>query len=246
MFHAKRVCPVLGAYKGNFKRIFEVANGKLMDIFGMELVELPLREKVTMREKRAANASDSQPKNSNQWILRTALPEEFRISDIMTPPLAPTARVEEAYTGLYTMVIALIRLSNNSLQEAKLMRFLKRMNADQNTPLDTTERVLARMVKDGYIVKVKDNSGGDERVDYVVGPRGKLEVTERAVENIVKTVYTVGPEVDDLQRRLDRSLGLADAGEGSAVQNHVQQQEAPQEPRRRGRPRRTRDDDDDY
>jgi hypothetical protein len=148
------------------------------------------------------------------------------------------------------MVVSLIRLSNGTLPEGKLERYMKRMNADQTTPLDITEKVLARMVKEGYIVKVKDNSGGDEIVDYVVGPRGKLEVSGEAVANVVRTVYTIGPEVDDLERKLARSLGLADADGSAPVQNgqnghRTQQQEAPQEQRRRGRPRRGRDDDDD-
>jgi hypothetical protein len=35
-----------------FKPVFEAANSQLMDVFGMHMVELPNREKVTVRQKR--------------------------------------------------------------------------------------------------------------------------------------------------------------------------------------------------
>jgi hypothetical protein len=36
-----------------FKDVFSRANTELMDVFGMQLVELPKAEKVTMRQKRS-------------------------------------------------------------------------------------------------------------------------------------------------------------------------------------------------
>jgi hypothetical protein len=35
-----------------YKHVFEAANSQLMDVFGMQMVELPNREKVTIRQKR--------------------------------------------------------------------------------------------------------------------------------------------------------------------------------------------------
>jgi hypothetical protein len=145
------------------------------------------------------------------------------------------------------MVIALISLSGGTLSEAKLDRFLKRMNAHQDTPIDSTEEVLKRMAKEGYIVKVKDSSGED-LTDYYVGPRGKIEVGDEAVANMVRTVFSGSP-VEDLEQRLNRSLGMAD-GEVSqhrAVNGNGEAAEPTQGSGRRaaGRPRRRREDDDD-
>ena len=139
--------------------------------------------------------------------------------DFMGPGIAPEnedmADVDGAYIGLYTMVISLILLSGGTLSEGKLDRFLKRMNASDTTPVDTTEKVLARMAKDGYIVKIKDPQGGEETVDYMVGPRGKVEIGKDGVASFVRTVY--GNDVEDLDQRLKRSLGLGEAAETPVV-----------------------------
>lgn len=109
------------------------------------------------------------------------------------------------------MIVSLISLAGGSLSESRLERFLKRMNADQSTPVDSKEKLLAKMIKDGYIIRVKDNSAGEEVVDYIVGPRGKVEVGEEGVMNLVRTVY--GEDAtDDLNQRLSRSLGIVEGG----------------------------------
>src|SRR5436305_4571540 len=120
--------------------------------------------------------------------------------------------MEASYIGLYTFIISLIALSGGTIAEAKLDRFLKRTNADQNTPVDKTDKLLLRMIKDGYLVKHKDSSTGDEVIEYMIGPRGKTEVVDSGgVEGLVKTVYG-DDAVDDLDRRIKRSMGLEEKG----------------------------------
>lgn len=47
------IVTVLGStYTRLFKDVFAQANSQLMDVFGMQLVELPRAEKVTLRQKR--------------------------------------------------------------------------------------------------------------------------------------------------------------------------------------------------
>lgn len=157
----------------------------------------------------AAAASESQNKTSNQWVLKNLLPERYRVPEILEPPRIPTSEVESAYVGLYTMVISLIALSGGSLPEQKLERHLKRLNADQTTPVDKTEKVLARMVKEGYILKSKDTSAGEELVDYYIGPRGKVEVGDEGVAGLVRAVYGQDA-LPDLEKRIERSLGLTE------------------------------------
>jgi hypothetical protein len=200
---------ILGTNTRAFKEIFASAQNQLRDTFGMEMEELPNREKVTVRQKRAAAASESQSKSSNQWVLKNLLPERYRVPEIIAPPRIPTSEVECAYVGLYTMIISLIALSGGSLPEQKLERFLKRANADQTTPVDKTEKVLARMVKEGYILKNKDTSAGEELVDYYIGPRGKVEVGDEGVAGLVRAVY--GEDgLPDLEKRIERSLELTE------------------------------------
>ena len=84
------------------------------------------------------------------------------------------------------------------------------MNAD-NYVLngERTDNVLKKMERQGYIVKVRErDGGGEETVDYIVGPRGKAEVGERGVAGVVRGVYGKNElQEDELERRLVRSLG---------------------------------------
>lgn len=194
----------------------------------------------------AAKASESQNKSSNQWILRNALPDEFHTSKIVAPPAIPTVEDESAYVGLYTTVISIIRFCGGTISESRLDRLLKRMNADQSTPLGTKENMLKRMINDGYIDRIRDTSSGEELVDYKVGPRGKVEVSDDAVADFARKVYG-GGATEDLDQRLKRSLGISD---GSAPQQQAVDGEAPaatQSAGRRavGRPRRRREEDEE-
>jgi melanoma-associated antigen len=147
------------------------------------------------------------PTPTNAWVLVSTLPQKYRTSEILTPPRAPTVQQEASYVGLYSFVISLIYISGGTLPETKLNGLLGRVNADQNTPLGPTDRVIARMIKDGYIAKVKDNSTGDETVDYIVGPRGKVEVGTEGVSQLAKMVWPEA-EQEDLQARLDRTFAM--------------------------------------
>lgn len=84
------------------------------------------------------------------------------------------------------------------------------MNADDYVlGGEKTEKVLKRMEREGYIVKVTErDGGGEESVEYVVGPRGKAEVGETGVAGMVRKVYGKRDvEADELERKLVRSLG---------------------------------------
>ena len=127
------------------------------------------------------------------------------------PARIPSNAVEASYTGLYTFIISLISLSpRGTIAESRLERHLKRMNAD-NYVLngEKTEKIFKRMEREGYIVKVRErDGGGEESVDYVVGPRGKAEVGERGVAGVVRKVYgKKDVEADELEKKLVRSLG---------------------------------------
>ncbi|PNS20085.1 hypothetical protein CAC42_5535 [Sphaceloma murrayae] len=237
---------VLESRKGSFKTIFAAAQQRLREVFGMELVELPVRDKITMQQKkqealresreatRRAEAaakqreagrkptqsqSESQTSaKSNAWILSTILPEEFRTPDILPPPAAPTTETESQYIALSSFIVSVIMLSGGTLAETKLERYLTRANVNETTPftnsiafnaLDKTEKLVKKMEKDGLIIKVKDNSSGDETIEYVLGPRGKLEIGVKGVEGLVREVYGETDDQDDFESRLKRSLQIA-------------------------------------
>lgn len=152
---------------------------------------------------------------SKTYVLTSTLPDKYRTEVIIPPPRVPTTSQEASYVGLYTCIIGLIYLHGGRLQDSKLERHLRRMNAEQSTPVDKTDKVLARMVKEGYIVKIKDVGSGDDMMEYMVGPRGKVEVGAEGVGNLVRTVY--GDSVEDLDKRLERSLGIGNAASTQAA-----------------------------
>lgn len=185
----------------------------------MEMTELPVRDRITIAQKRAAAKSQSTQKTSSAWILTSALPARFREPDVLPPPQTPTAEAEAQYVALYTFIVALISLSGGSLADARLDRYLSRANVNEVTPfahslavnaIDKTEKLMKRMERDGYIVKIKDTSSGEELVEWIVGPRGKVEVGDEGVRGLVKTVYDGEDGSEELERKLQRSLGVAE------------------------------------
>ena len=194
-----------------FKNIFEAAQEQLRTVFGMEMTELPQREKTTISQKRAAARSSQSASSSKTYILTSTLPARYRRPKVLQPAQIPSTAAESAYVGLTTFVVALIYLSpSNQLAENRLEKHLKRMNADNYVLSgEKTENVLKRMERDKYIIKVRErDNGGEETVDYVVGPRGRVEVAEKGVAGLVRTVYgKQDAEAEELDRRLVRSLG---------------------------------------
>lgn len=111
-------------------------------------------------------------------------------------------------------------LNGGTLAEQKLDRYLARTNADVGTPIDRTDKLLQRLCKEGYIIKTREMDGGEEVIEYLLGPRGKVEVGTEAVAGLVRTVYgkekgdhegltqLQKEELEDFEGRLGRSLGI--------------------------------------
>lgn len=113
--------------------------------------------------------------------------------------------------------------------------------------MDKTSNVLAKMQKQGYIVRTVDKSGDDETIDWRVGPRGKVEIGNKGIQGLINAVYD-DSRPEDLQARIHRSLGM-----DVARDNHRddEEEEEKPEPERepnggpsRQRSRRRADDDD--
>ncbi|KAI9869841.1 MAG: hypothetical protein M1830_005040, partial [Pleopsidium flavum] len=104
---------VLGAHGGRqFKYVFEEAQRELRDKFGMEMTELPVKEKVTISQRRAAQRTEKPITTTKAWILTTTLPAPYHTNpSILSPPLVPTAGTEATYIALYTFIHTLLALS---------------------------------------------------------------------------------------------------------------------------------------
>jgi len=238
----------------SFKAVFAEAQRVLQGTFGMQLVELPSKEKTTLKDRRIQATQPKTGGSSNKsWILVSVLPKEYKTNPaIIQPSRAPSVEAEAGYTAMYSFILALIYLNNNSLPEQKLERYLRRVNAETYTPFGSLEKLLQRMSRDGYVEKRRDTSSGEEIVEWVVGPRGKVEVGVNGVIGLVKSVYGYGvagaedgvvkEEEEELNRKLSRSLGIniseqqpADqASEDESGGNQVNAEPHEQRQRRRG------------
>jgi len=283
------------AHSRQFKSVFAGAQKILHETFGMQLVELPSREKTTLKDRRtqatqnavrrekesqketqSKGPNGSNTSGSKSWILISTLSAAYKHSPVIAAPTrAPSQFTESTYTALYTFILSLIYLNNGALPENKLERYLKRVNADEFTPLEmSVEKLLAKMTREGYVEKRRDTSTGEEVVEWVVGPRGKVEVGAKGVAGLVKSVYGFGPRglelrgdggdgeavvkenEEELDARLARSLGIRDinelegagnggAGNGRAANGQGEEAEEPQQRSKRRAGRAARDDTDD-
>ncbi|MCJ1307083.1 hypothetical protein MMC25_000729 [Agyrium rufum] len=210
---------VLGpTHARSFKHTFARTQSVLAETFGLTLTELPLKERVTVAQKRAAQRSgQAETQNtaagaaaaanagSKAWIVTSTLPASFRNGrkrrngdrggndeNVLRPVKAGPKDAEAGYVGFYSFVVAVIMLSQGQrCTEGKLERVLKRCNAEEYVlGGEKVEKVLKRMERDGYVVKVREReAGGEENVEWVVGPRGKVEVGEEGVAGVVRGVF---------------------------------------------------------
>ena len=215
------------APRNSFKLVFAGAQALLREVFGMQLVELPGREKTSLKDRRAqatqaAHASarvnggggtgagetqrsaqagggggaGNNNSSNKSWILISILPPAYKTNpSILQPSLAPSSAAESTYTALYTFVVSLIYLSANALPDNTLHRYLGRVNLEQFSPLEgvSTEKLMARMAREGYVERRREMVQGEEEVSWVVGPRGRVEVGERGVVGLVRLVNGVVP-----------------------------------------------------
>ncbi|CAG8962015.1 hypothetical protein HYFRA_00014123, partial [Hymenoscyphus fraxineus] len=239
---------VLGNNKkvGSFKRVFEAAQKILRTKFGMEMVELPGRDKVSMKDKRAASKAKRTAKaTTSSYILITTLPIAYRVPEIIAPSLIESEEEEAAYVALCTVIVSYISMNpNEAVADHKFMRFLRRLNVEENTPIDKTTVVLAKMMKHGYIWKFHDKQAdGEEQIDWRVGPRGKAEIGNMGISGFVKTVW--GDDApEDLDKRLQRSLGMEVRSTEANETNGVEAAPVEEANGRAGPSRRRRGDDD--
>jgi melanoma-associated antigen len=164
-------------------------------------------------------------------MLISRLPDVYRTSTILAPSRIQSQEEEAQYVGIYSVLVSVITLSGGELSDAKLQRHLTRLNAKDNMPMEKTETMLNRMIKQGYLAKVKSKgaAGEDDNVTWFVGPRGKMELGSEAIAGLVRSVY--GAPSEDLEKRLQASLKIEPRSvnrtqaNGQAVNNSSEEDE---------------------
>ena len=150
------------------------------------------------------------------------------------------------------IIVALIYLNGGLLAEGfpslcvsyrteSLNRYMRFLSIEDNTPLMSTEKFVATMVKQGYIDKVKDTASGEPRHDFHLGPRGKIEVGRQGTMDLVKEVFS--DDMDkDLEKRVKRCMAELKAANG---ENVIEEPEEATQGNTKKRVRRAVDEEDE-
>ncbi|KAJ1985606.1 hypothetical protein H4R33_003905 [Dimargaris cristalligena] len=198
----------------SFPVVFAAAQKRLRDIFGMELVELPAREKgtnATSQVSRRAAASKEKSQVKLGWVLCNVLDYNQGAG----PGVLDWSN-ENRQMGITATVLSLIFLNNMSLTSDRLEYYLQKLDVqppnmalEEKYPFAT---VLAPLVKTGYLERINlghgdgqgsggthgggnsaaASSGGGEAysgtVEYRWGPRAKVEYPPRQMAGFIAEV----------------------------------------------------------
>lgn len=96
---------------------------------------------------------------------------------------------------------------DGTISDSKFTSILKKLEADENLPMDKTALIVKKMLQQNYISRTVEKTADEEIIEWRVGPRGKVEIGTSGVQGLVREVYGENAP-EDLEKRLDRSLGL--------------------------------------
>ncbi|KAG0004836.1 Melanoma-associated antigen F1 [Entomortierella chlamydospora] len=168
---------VLSDHSKLYDPVFQKAQERLRDIFGMELVELTTKG-------RSGQATE---KGAKSYMLRNILPMELLSGGVVNWE----AELEDM--GLLMVILSLIFVRQGAILESALMSHLRRLSLlEDNSPFGDIQRKLEVLIKKRYLDKFKldhmDESGEKAEVEYRWGARARVEVPE---ENVVKFIQEV-------------------------------------------------------
>jgi hypothetical protein len=202
-----------GASSRCFAAVFTSAQEKLKDTFGMQLEELPAKDKkkgmsMTQMRKQAHRqatqasrtgtqgplASQRNGKNTAQksWALQTLLSPELR-----SATMGVFVKDEALYNTVSGVLLVLVSMSpEQTCSSTKLEGYLRRVGWQVDTPAGKLEEVLKQMRKQGYLDSCKDDSATEAGATlHFLGPRGKAESVNnvKGLTALVQKLYNAEP-----------------------------------------------------
>ncbi|CAG8761955.1 736_t:CDS:2, partial [Acaulospora morrowiae] len=207
---------VLKEHSRSFPVILSKAQERLRDIFGMDLVELPVKDKRVNIGSNAPrrNAQVKEKSSSNSYILKNILPKKLLETDLINWDKNKDLEV----MGLLTVVLSLILVNGRVLSDGRyyfhqLNNYTRRLHLHNDERFDL-EKLIANFVKQGYLVKQKvsvvenpSQTSDKDPVEYRWGPRAKIEMPESNLCDFIKAVYG-NDAPPDLEKRIERASGI--------------------------------------
>ncbi|KAF9360267.1 hypothetical protein BGX34_007868 [Mortierella sp. NVP85] len=169
---------VLNDHSRQFDNVFEKAQERLRDVFGMELVELTTK----------GRTGQGAEKGAKSYMLRNILPMELIASG------AADVEAELEDMGLLMVVLSLIMVRQGAIYESALMSQLRRLSLlEDNSPFGDIQKKMEAFIKKRYLEKFKldhmDDSGEKVEMEYRWGPRARIEFPEMNVLQFIEEVF---------------------------------------------------------
>ncbi|KAG0266028.1 hypothetical protein BG011_003466 [Mortierella polycephala] len=206
---------VLNDHTRLYDRVFENAQERLRDVFGMEMVELTSRgrsgntaekgssregviqQKKQKKQKKLQKARDGEHVThsictrivgTKSYMLRNILPEEL----LSTSVVDWEEELEDA--GLLMVILSLITVRQGAIYESTLMSHLRRLSLlNEASPFGDIQKKFETLVKKRYLEKFKleqmDESGEKAEYEYRWGARARIEVPEESIVKFIQEVF---------------------------------------------------------
>ncbi|RIB28767.1 MAGE family-domain-containing protein [Gigaspora rosea] len=205
---------VLHEHSRAFTVVMSKARERLRDIFGMDLVELPAKEKKAVTSsgttRRGGANKDKSSSASKSYALQNILPQKLRETGL----IQWDRNEEQEIMGLLTVILSLIHVNGRVLSDDQLRHYFRTLYLDNN-PKFELEKLLANFVKQGYLDKQKSGFADSssqapekDHVEYRWGPRAKIEMPETNLCDFIKSVYG-GDAPPDIDKQIERASGIA-------------------------------------
>ncbi|KAJ3213276.1 Melanoma-associated antigen D2 [Clydaea vesicula] len=197
---------VLKGHSRLFPSILEIAQKKLEDLLGMELVELPAKEKTSdiFASQRGGSSGKTRSVSSGLYVLRNKIDFDLREEVVEVENETAPQNI------LLLIILSLIYVNLKELRSEDLFYFLKNLNLLQgkNYPElmpsytsmlteskggGTLDTLIKTFITQGYLLrlKVKNHAQSENNAASFIfrwGPRAKVEFSEEDVKHFIAEV----------------------------------------------------------
>ncbi|TPX63160.1 hypothetical protein SpCBS45565_g06824 [Spizellomyces sp. 'palustris'] len=201
---------VLKDHTRAFAAVFQRAQERLRQTFGVEMVEMASREKrqtaASQTSKRAA-VMKGEKSSTRAYLLRSILSAEER-SIVNWGDQQPTM-------VLLCIILGIMLVNGRRIEEGHLLVYLRRLGIRQgkeHSIFGSIEAALTEYVKQAYLDRVKEQGVDADTYEYMWGPRAKIELPEANLIEFMSGVYPdLAPEAKQrLGTDIKRLAGPAD------------------------------------
>eukprot|EP01114_Cavostelium_apophysatum_P014890 TRINITY_DN3964_c0_g1_i1.p1 TRINITY_DN3964_c0_g1~~TRINITY_DN3964_c0_g1_i1.p1 ORF type:complete len:345 (-),score=80.65 TRINITY_DN3964_c0_g1_i1:10-1044(-) len=196
---------IMKEHKGSTSQVLPLAQERLKDIFGFDLVEVKRSTKKT--QKAAASAgifvlkNNLELPNGQSWydFVPPAQEEDDNSADSKTP----SANSER---GLLMAILGLIYLNNQEIDKDSLYTQLRRLGMRENEPhfqFGQWEKIVEKFVKELYLEKKRTTQQGKDGktlYNYRIGQRALMEIGKKRILYFIANTYGEDqPDAAELQ-----------------------------------------------